>query len=215
MFAHQPGMNKAVLQPCLAASALSGSVELFDFWMDKGAKPGGVDGALKNAISSGNAAMVRRILEYPVDVHERVNGIPLLSYAVSVIGGASEGPQIVDLLLKAGASVHEKDSQGRTALFSIELQQSNVQQLVSMLMASGAAIDARDNSGDTALMYHAFLPKVVGALLAAGADPTPANNRGQTAVMLARQFSCESCAITLEQAAAKRRGVNGKAGQSR
>jgi ankyrin repeat protein len=82
-------------------------------------------------------------------------------------------------------------------------------------MASGAAIDARDNSGDTALMYHAFLPKVVGALLAAGADPTPANNRGQTAVMLARQFSCESCAITLEQAAAKRRGVNGKAGQSR
>ena len=67
MFAQQPGMSKAVLQPCLAAAASSGSVALLDFWIDKGARPEGAGGVLRNGILSGNAAMIARILEYPVN----------------------------------------------------------------------------------------------------------------------------------------------------
>ncbi len=47
MFAQQPGMSKAVLQPCLAAAALSGNVDLLDFWIDKGAKPEGAGSVLQ------------------------------------------------------------------------------------------------------------------------------------------------------------------------
>jgi hypothetical protein len=213
MFAQQSGMSKAVLQPCLAAATLSGNVELLDFWIDKGAKPEGAGSILRNGILSKNAAMVRRVLDYPVDVHEQINDIPLLSFAVERAGEGPEGPEIVGLLLKAGASPNEKDWQGRTALFSVGLQQASIQPLISLLLASGAAVDARDNNGDTALMGHAFILEMVRALLAAGADPTLADNRGQTALTMARRFACEPCATTIEEAVRKRAAATAGAGQ--
>jgi hypothetical protein len=213
MFAQQPGKSKAVLQPCLAAAARSGNVALLDFWIDKGARPEGAGGVLRDGILSGNAAMVRRILEYPVDVHERINDGPLLNFAVERSGDKPDGPKIVRLLLKAGASPNEKDWRGQTALFSVGLQGSAVERLVSLLIASGAAIDARDNNGETALMSHAFIVEAVRALLAAGADPTLSDDQGKTALMKAHQFGCEPCAITLERAVRKRAAAMGGAGQ--
>ncbi len=213
MFAQQPGMSKAVLQPCLAAAASSGSVALLDFWIDKGARPEGAGGVLRNGILSGNAAMIARILEYPVNVHERINDTPLLNFAVERSGDKPDGPRIVGLLLKAGASPNEKDERGQTALFSVGLQGSAIKRLVSLLIASGAAIDARDNNGETPLMSHAFIPEAVRALLAAGADPTLSDERGNTALMKAHQFGCEPCAITLEHAVSKRAGARQGAGQ--
>ena len=59
-------------------------------------------------------------------------------------------------------------------------------------------------TGETALMSFAFFPAAVHALLAAGADPTPADKQGKTAVTYARQYGCEPCAVTIEQAVRKR-----------
>ena len=79
--------------------------------------------------------------------------------------------------------------------------------------STGAVVDARDNNGETALMGHAFILEVVRALLAAGSDPTLADNRGQTALTKARQFGCEACATTLEEAIRKRAAATAGAGQ--
>jgi len=213
MFAQQPEMSKALLQPCLAAAASSGNIALLDFWIDKGARPEGAGGVLREGVLSGNAAMVGRILEYPVNVHERINDAPLLNFAVERSGDKADGPKIVGLLLKAGASPNEKDSRGQTALFSVGLQGEAIQPLVSMLIASGAVIEARDKNGETALLSHAFIPEAVGALLAAGADPTVLDERGESTVMKAHELGCEPCAITLEQAIRKRAAVTEGAGQ--
>jgi ankyrin repeat protein len=204
MAALQPKMKPGVVQPCLTAAALGGNVDLFDLWIDKGAKPETTNDLLRNGISSSNPAMVRRILEFPVDVHARFNEIPLLNYTVAQSRERSEDTEIVGLLLKAGASPNDKDSRGQTALFSVGLQRSQVRPLISILVASGADVNIRDNNGETALMCHAFILDVVDALLAAGADPTPTDRRGQTAAVMARQFSCPLCAEALEQAARKR-----------
>ncbi len=204
MSAQQPAMNKAILQPCLAAAARSGKVGLLDFWISKGAKPEGAGSILENGVLSQNAAMVGRILEYPVNVHERVNEAPMLSFAVERASDRSEGPKIVALLLKAGASPDERDSSGQTALFSAGSEEATARPLISLLLASGAAVDARDDRGETALMNKAFIPEVVNALLAGGADPTLTDKQGEDAAIRAHQYGCEACARTLEKATRKR-----------
>ena len=161
--------------------------QMFDFWIDKGARPEGAGGVLRNGILSGNAAMVGRILEYPVDVHERINDAPLLNFAVERSGDNPAVPKSL-ACLKAGASPNEKDGRGQTALFSVGLQGSAIKRLVSVLIASGAAIDARDNNGETALMSHAFVLEAVRTLLAAGADHTLSDERGNAALMKAHEL---------------------------
>ena len=77
--------------------------QMFDFWIDKGARPEGAGGVLRNGILWETRPWLGAFWSIR-DVHERINDAPLLNFAVERSGDKPGGPKIVGLLLKAGAS---------------------------------------------------------------------------------------------------------------
>jgi hypothetical protein len=91
---------------------------------------------------------------------------------------------LVEALLQAGADVHTRGPQGRTALMvAAEKSPSDRRAagIVRRLIAAGADVNARDNTGQTALMMMGT-EEVTRALLEAGADPTLKDEQGTTAL---------------------------------
>jgi len=174
-------ISQDVLQPCLAAAARGGNVDMLDLWLARGANPtvqpakeqgNWGNSILAEGISSGKAAVVQRLLGYSVDTHERINGdIPLLTWALERAGDKAEIDEILTLLVKAGASVNERGQLGQTPIFATNFNPATIKTLVAL----GAAVDARDDNGNTPLINSAFIPESVQELLSAGADPTLAN----------------------------------------
>ena len=123
-------LSAALLNRCLVDAAQSGNLPLVELWLEKGANPtahveierksdndwtAGL-GLLAGAVQSGNAEVVRKVLQYKVDVNARVvNGQPLLTWAIE--RGRGDTVEIVRLLAQAGADVNVKDSLGQTPLF--------------------------------------------------------------------------------------------------
>jgi ankyrin repeat protein len=203
-------ISKDVLQPCLAAAARGGNVDILDLWLARGADataqpPRGQgnwgNSILADGISSGKAEVVQRLLDYQVDLHERINGyIPLVTWAVERAGDKADIDEILTLLVKAGASVNERGHLGQTPLFAINFHPATVKTLIAL----GARVDARDDNGDTPLINSAFVPAAVQELLSAGADPTIANKDGHTALEQALQFRCLPCANAIVSAIKRR-----------
>jgi ankyrin repeat protein len=194
-------LDHSVLQMCLAEAARSGSVEMVDLWLHLGANPaqkGPGLSAMANALMSGNAAVVRRLLQYPVDVHERVSGeTPLLTWAV--MGRRSKSKEIgtiVRMLVKAGAGPNERGYMGQTPLFAMFISP----QAIRALVAAGARVDARDSDRETPLIYHSFDESDVRELLALGANPALVAGDGDTAAERARRYGCPPCAALLDDA---------------
>lgn len=201
----------ALLNRCLADAAQAGSLPLVDLWLERGADPrahiainsesdndwiAGF-GALAGAVQSGNAEIVGKLLKYKVDVNERVQEQPLLSWAIE--RGRGDTVEIVKLLIQAGADVNAKNHMGQTALFACLW----VPDAIKPLVAAGADIEARDQNGDTALINEAFIEAVVRELLANGADPTAVAPNGTTALKRAGESSCKPCADLIEAALKK------------
>lgn len=104
--------------------------------------------------------------------------------------------QFIQLLLKNGANVNEKNSEGRTPLHYISgiINPKLRSQILDILMKAGANINAQDNFGDTPLHVavnflhvnsQAFLEEVInkyGNLI----DPNVRNLKGETLVDYAR-----------------------------
>ncbi|MBX7055048.1 MAG: ankyrin repeat domain-containing protein [Pyrinomonadaceae bacterium] len=91
--------------------------------------------------------------------------------------------EIVDLLLKHGADVNERDSEGRTPLMWIGW--GNRAKNFEALISAGADVNARDKDGTTALMISSsrlFLDEV-DLLLNANADVNAKDSKGWTALM--------------------------------
>ena len=208
-----------VKQQCLWSAARSGNVEMLRCWLDLGADPkvqpaatkqdywSGV-GIVANGVMSGHAEMVRKLLEYKMDLNSRVQEQPLLTFAIE--RGGKETPEIVELLVKAGADVNARGNFGQTPIFNASFTPA----AVKALLAGGADIDARDSNGNTPLVWAAYNEGFVRELLADGADPTPVNKRGDSALKIARQDSCPACAAMIEDALKQRAAIGVAPGTS-
>jgi ankyrin repeat protein len=99
-------------------------------------------------------------------------------------------------LVKAGASLEERDSEGRTALIlAAEFQDTSC---VKMLIDAGAKIDEKDDEGATALLLAAYVGNHAGveALIEAGAKLDEKDlEEGLTALMYA---ACEGHLAVVE-----------------
>jgi Domain of unknown function (DUF6438) len=190
---------------CLLSAAHSGSVDVLQYWLDKGADPIGQPvkvaeagtselSPLANGIMSGKAEMVRKLLDYKVDLQSPVQGEPLLIFALT--RGGKETPEMVEMLVMAGADVNVRGHMGETPIFEAQ----NSPGAVKSLLAAGADLEARDQNGNTALIRYGFMEPMVRELLADGADPSLAAKNGDTALKIAKQYQCPDCATLIEAA---------------
>ena len=97
----------------------------------------------------------------------------------------TSAPELVDLLLAAGADANTEDEDGLTALFFAVRGGQN--RTVESLLAAGAEAD-RMQANSTALHQAvlAFRLRMIEMLVTAGADPDRQDARGQTAAEMAR-----------------------------
>jgi hypothetical protein len=216
MLAFTPDISGTVLNRCLADAASSGNPSMVEMWLRRGAdpnapielrglpelgEPSGAQGAIAGAISSGNAQVVRMLLEHKATLPVRVGDQPVLSWAV---GQAEDknAAELAKLLIQAGADVNARDSLGHTPLFSCRQAPS----AIKPLLQAGADIDARDKNGDTALIDGAYVEAAVRELLADGADPDAVANNGDTAAKrAAHTYNCKPCAALLDAASKKKK----------
>jgi ankyrin repeat protein len=200
-----------VLNQCLLAAARSGNPEMLVYWIEKGADPTAQPvkseeptsgwSVLANGVLSGNAAVVKMLLENKVDVQAPTScgdPCPVLTFALQ--RGEPQSAEIAKLLIAAGADVNARGQLGETPLFAA----SSTPKAVDLLISAGADLEARNDQGSTALIRYGFMEPTVRALLAAGADPTLMNKRGETALTTAKQYGCPACATLIEAALKKR-----------
>jgi ankyrin repeat protein len=98
-------------------------------------------------------------------------------------------PEIFSLLLKAGADVNVKNNDGVTVLMFAAMFNS-YSEVVSSLIEAGADVNAKNKYGFTALMFAARAnpnPEVVSVLLKAGADTDAKDIDGQRAIDYAEE----------------------------
>jgi hypothetical protein len=96
------------------------------------------------ALETGNADVVRSIIDEGLNINNLRDGVTPLMIA------ASKGhAEIVTMLLEAGANINARSENGRTALHLAAEQGSAP--IVDLLVHSGIEIDAKDKSGRTAL----------------------------------------------------------------
>lgn len=95
---------------------------------------------------------------------------------------AENAPELLQLMLAAGADIRTRDANGDTLLTAHLLFSHNVP-LVKALLAAGAEVNAANKRGVTPLMLacsHFFHPEMVQALLAAGAEVKVTDQLGRT-----------------------------------
>lgn len=200
-----------VMNQCLSSAARSGNLALLQFWLDHGAdpkvKPEKVEsdwmsdlGPLPNALVSGKADVVRKLLDYKLDVHSNITeDEPPIIWALER-GNGKEVGEIITALAVAGADVNARGNMGETPIFSAHFRP----EAIKPLLAAGADIEARDNNGNTPLIRYGFMEPMVRELLADGADPTAVAKNGDTALKTARQYGCPTCATLIETAVKQR-----------
>jgi ankyrin repeat protein len=93
-------------------------------------------------------------------------------------------PEIIRLLLDAGATVNERDNYGSTPLL-LKSMTGYEPEIVRALLDAGADVNARDRSG-TAPMHKAYTLEILKVLLDAGADVNARNESGSTPLHGAR-----------------------------
>ncbi|MGA8088531.1 MAG: ankyrin repeat domain-containing protein, partial [Terracidiphilus sp.] len=135
--------------------------------------------ALPRAALYSETAIVRSILSNKVDLEHHGP-----YHATALLLAADRGlPDMVALLLKAGANPRAADEFGRRAL--IFGAGSGNADVVRLLLAAGLKGDEKDKYGDTALMAAAASgnPECVRLLLDRGAEANARNKRRQTALL--------------------------------
>ena len=137
---------------------------------------------LDEAIRSGNVGAVRALIDQRVDVNAAgPDGTTPLHWAAD-----GDRPEIVQMLIRAGARVTTSNRYGATPLWLAAVNGNAA--TIAMLLEAGADANAASAEGETALMVAARTGKAdaVNALLRRGADPNVKEGwRGQTAFMWA------------------------------
>jgi len=143
--------------------------------------------ALQAASAAAFPEIVREMLKYRADVHQRDSAgrTALNVIAQSAIGNGKEDPaEVVRLLIGAGIDVNAQDNiYGNTALHEAPSAET-----AKVLIAAGAKINLQNQDGQTALMLT-LDQEVASVLVTAGADLALRDHRGKTAVELARELA--------------------------
>ncbi|MDB5431038.1 MAG: Pfs, and Ankyrin domain protein [Caulobacter sp.] len=144
---------------------------------------------LEDAISMDEPALVAEALKLKPDLSawtgDQYN--PPLAWALRVdmpsCAGGPPGnkPEVIRLLIAAGADPNQHDLSGRTPLFDAQTAQA-----VRALLAGGADLEARDADGNTPLLRPRTDEAAV-AMIAAGADITARNKAQEGVADVARE----------------------------
>lgn len=136
---------------------------------DANAKDSGGSTALMLAVKSGNTNVVKLLSRW-ADVNAKgIYGTTALMCAV--MQTSEKAPEIIEILLQAGASINTKNDDGTTALMYAAKYNKNPK-ITEILLQAGASINAEDNEGRTALVLSVKYnnnPEVVKILLNYGA----------------------------------------------
>ncbi|MGA2766468.1 MAG: ankyrin repeat domain-containing protein [Spirochaetia bacterium] len=140
---------------------------------------------LRSLAATGTVEEIREALKSSCELTKPdKNGVS----ALMVAAGSNHDPNVISLLVAAGADVNARNKLGETALICAAQSNPNPD-VAKALLASGAALDDRDGLGRTALMAAAWgngNPAVASALLTAGADANAKSRLGKTALDYAR-----------------------------
>ena len=123
--------------------------------------------------------------------------------ALMIAAAYAAHPDVVRILIAAGADVRRADGAGSTPLLLAAWFNPSVE-VHRALLAAGAAVDATDNRGRTALLAAASgnpNPDVVRLLLDAGARPDARDGQSRTALIAAASHNRDARAVRLLLAA--------------
>lgn len=114
----------------------------------------------------------------------------------------SKGPTMIDLLIKSGATINGRNSEGHTVLLAGLRKNYNVGRILNVvhyLVRLGADVKLADNKGKTALHVaaHGAFPKIVDCLLHYGADPNVADHKKRTPLYMSAIVECDKTAAHL------------------
>jgi hypothetical protein len=147
---------------------------------------------LMQAAGQGDVEGVRRSLASG----DAVNAADETGWTALMLGAAAASPDIVSLLVQAGARVDQQDGHGDTALIAavaVPFARSPISlgrvEVVRILLARGAAVDATNNLGESALMWAAKSGRAeeTEALLRAGANVRRIDRSSRDALFYARR----------------------------
>jgi ankyrin repeat protein len=137
-------------------------------------------------VKTGTPQDVQAAIQNGASVHARMSGVPQeqgktpLSYAAQY----NPDPEVITVLLKAGAGVKEMDTLQETPLMLAAKYNQNPE-VIAILLKGGANAKARNIVGWTPLMEAASRnqnPEVINALLKAGADIKAKGEHGWTSL---------------------------------
>jgi ankyrin repeat protein len=136
------------------------------------------------AVTAGDIAQVQKLLDEKIDVNyaEPMFGNTPLHQAVY-----KANTKLIELLLKAGATIDARDANGRTPLSAAVMD--GRASVVKQLIKSGANPNISDGYGDIALAEAVSLGRnaVVDVLLQSGADPNKSTDRSPAPILWAVQ----------------------------
>jgi ankyrin repeat protein len=148
-------------------------------------------------VSSGDSVpLVSELLESGADcnasLRKETSGFVKGTTALMASSHYSKNPNIIRILLKAGANVNARDENNVTPLMcAVSPMSFKSSEKVSLLIEAGAEINSRDKNGRTALMYEAsYSPEftILDFLLKAGADPNIRTRKGESALSLYMKY---------------------------
>ena len=137
------------------------------------------------AIEQGHRTIVQLLIAHGADVQTRARtGSPLSIAATS----SRRDPEIITMLIQAGAQINKANFQKMTALHLATFIDTDNTEIVELLLQHGADVSAADSEGRTAL-YRAYgrfgsYPQRTRVLLAAGSNALHQDHYCQTPVMV-------------------------------
>ncbi len=193
----------------IVATTYFGSAPAVKLLLDHGAEVNPGKGTQFNAsplflaAMSGDRDNIAMLLARHADVNQKMDVIGMFPTS-PLLGTVTFGdPEVLNALLKGGASIQERDTDGMTALDWAVV--AHKPEAIKALIAAGADVNAVDHFGYTPLMYAATIDygdsSTVTQLLMAGANPNIKDKKGQTALAHARDYPYISAA--LQQAGGK------------
>jgi ankyrin repeat protein len=194
---------KSGFTPLMVATTYTGTARSVKLLLDHGAEARPGKGVMFDASPlffaalAGESENVSQLLAAGADPNRRMQVIGMFASSPLFASVGFGDPAVVQALLKGKSDVHEKDSDGMTALHWAVL--AHHPEVVKVLLAGGADVNAVDRFGYTPLQYAATVDFgdafIVSALLQAGADPTIKDKEGKTALAHAQDFPYISAAL--------------------